>query len=292
MTFFGIIQGQRYMGVNVDNDLYFGIDQYYSSGIFLEYGKVLKSKKDSIDKDQVLVSHHWTLGQEINTPSYHQTSRLSKMDYPYSGWLFLRFFEDRFKKPDFGIGWGVEVGTTGADASLARPIQNNYHKYILNLNELSWAYSIPQQFHFNFQAKIRWGIPIIKRLKLVQESRLDLGTFRTGASSRIGFQIGNLEGLPFFGNRLEIIKKGTALFLGKIFHYNYYEYSLVGNLNKTNSPFDFVANKFVDTLQAGIVFYSRLWRAHFVINSISKRLVSERSNRHPYLNITLIRLIN
>ena len=152
MTFFGIIQGQRYMGVNVDNDLYFGIDQYYSSGIFLEYGKVLKSKKDSIDKDQVLVSHHWTLGQEINTPSYHQTSRLSKMDYPYSGWLFLRFFEDRFKKPDFGIGWGVEGGTTGADASLARPIQNNYHKYILNLNELSWAYSIPQQFHFNFQS--------------------------------------------------------------------------------------------------------------------------------------------
>ena len=84
MSLFSLVQAQRYVGVNVDNDLYFGIDQYYSSGIFLEYGKVLNSSKDSITKNQNFVSHHWTLGQEINTPSYRSTNKLSKMDYPYS----------------------------------------------------------------------------------------------------------------------------------------------------------------------------------------------------------------
>ena len=292
MSLFSLVQAQRYVGVNVDNDLYFGIDQYYSSGIFLEYGKVLNSSKDSITKNQNFVSHHWTLGQEINTPSYRSTNKLSKMDYPYSGWLFLRFVEDRFQGPDFGFGLGVEIGTTGAEASLAKPMQNSYHKLILNLDPLSWAYSIPQQYHLNFQATIRWGLSINKKLKWVQESQLHLGTFRTAASIRIGLQFGTLEGLPFFGKRLEYYKKGTALFLGNVFHYNYHNYGLTGKRVNPNSPFDFDANDFVNTLQAGILFYSKKGTAHFLVNSISKRIVSERFNRHPYLNITLTRIFN
>lgn len=290
MSFFGLIQAQRYVGISVDNDLYFGIDRYYSSGIFLEYGKILKLNKDSLKIDQAIISHHWTLGQEINTPSFRETEELSKMDYPYNGWLFLRFTEDHFKRPNFGVGWGILIGTSGAEASLAKTMQNNYHKYILNLEELSWAYSIPQKFHLNFQATIRWGIPIENNLKFVQESKLHLGTFRTRASSRIGLQLGNLEGLPFFGNRVEYIKSGTALFLGKVFYYNYNDYSLTGNLVTPNTPFDFEANDFVNNLQAGIIFYSKMWSVRFLVNSISKKLVSQRYNRHPYLNMTLIKI--
>jgi len=120
----GIVHAQRYVNVHVDNDLYFGIDRYYSSGIFLSYGKILKPKKDSLTTDRQRVTHQWTLGQEINTPSFRLTRDLSKMDYPYNGWLFLRFIEDRFKQPNFGVGWGIEVGTTGANASFAAPLQN------------------------------------------------------------------------------------------------------------------------------------------------------------------------
>ena len=68
LSFLGIVHSQRYVNVHVDNDLYFGIDRYYSSGIFLSYVKVLKPKKDSLIKDKQRVTHQWMLGQEINTP--------------------------------------------------------------------------------------------------------------------------------------------------------------------------------------------------------------------------------
>ena len=63
---------QRYAGLSVDNDFYFGIDRYYSSGIFLKYGTLKKHYKDSINYP-LYISKHWTLGQEINTPSLRLT---------------------------------------------------------------------------------------------------------------------------------------------------------------------------------------------------------------------------
>ena len=97
------------------------------------------------------LSKHWTLGQEINTPSLHKTIDKKDMDYPYSGWLFLRFSKERYKNADFGVGWGVTFGVSGAEASLAKKMQNTYHILILNLEELSWSFSIPQAFHINAQ---------------------------------------------------------------------------------------------------------------------------------------------
>ena len=60
---------QKYIGLNVDNDLYFGSDRYYSSGIFFEYGRTTKTPNDSISNFNY-VSKHWVLGQEINTPPH------------------------------------------------------------------------------------------------------------------------------------------------------------------------------------------------------------------------------
>jgi hypothetical protein len=125
---------------------------------------------------------------------------------------------------------------------------------------------------------------------LVQESQLHLGTFRTGALSRIGLQLGTLEGLPFFGNRFEYYEKGAALFLGSVFHYHYNDYSVSGSAFTPNSPFDFDTNHFVNTLQAGFVVYAKMWSGHLMFNSISKRVSTERLNRHPYLTLSLIKI--
>ena len=73
-----ITYAQRYAGLNVDNDLYFGIDRYYSSGIFLEYGYINKYPNDSLNNWRY-TSRHFTLGQEINTPSRRLTSDITKM---------------------------------------------------------------------------------------------------------------------------------------------------------------------------------------------------------------------
>ena len=287
---YGTITAQSYIGVNIDNDLNFGSDRYYSSGIFLEYGFLRKVNSDSTNQKKSL-SKHWTLGQEINTPSLHKTTEKIYMDYPYNGWLFLRFMEERYKNPDFGFGWGVTFGISGAEASLAKKMQNTYHVAILNLEELSWSFSIPQAFHFNAQTSFSSGTSLRERIKFVQQSHFQLGTFRTGVKTRIGLQLGNLQGLPFFGNRLETRGNGISLFLGSIFEYKYHDYSLTGSLFEDNSPFDFKMKRFTNTLQGGFIIHQNPWSLKLLFNSISKNISEQEYERHPFLNITLSRVL-
>ena len=282
-------QSQQYATLSVDNDLYFGIDRYYSSGLFLKYGKLKKKPKDSLDSSQY-VSQHWTLGQEINTPSFRFTSDLSRMDYPYNGWLFLGFQKEYFKHLDFGYGWGVQLGTTGANESLAKFFQNTYHIYVLKLEPLTWAYSIPQAVHFNVEIASFLGKEVKGRLKWVQENRAALGTFRTQLSTRFGLQWGTLPGLPFFGQRLEDLTDGVAFFLGTQLTFNISDYSLSGSLFRSNSPFDFELERFRGMLQGGIMLYRSNWRTKLIYNYSSALITTQRIKYHPYLNISLSRV--
>ena len=65
-----------YLNLDVENDLYFLTDEYYSSGIFIEIGKVVE--KDSIKKFKF-----WELGQEIYTPSDTDSKNFQDYDYPF-----------------------------------------------------------------------------------------------------------------------------------------------------------------------------------------------------------------
>mgnify|MGYP001362015961 FL=1 len=73
-----------YLNLDVENDLYFLTDEYYSSGIFIEVGKVVE--KDSIKKFKI-----WELGQEIYTPSETDSKDFQNYDYPFGGWTFLKY---------------------------------------------------------------------------------------------------------------------------------------------------------------------------------------------------------
>ena len=288
IVFFGSTKllAQKYIGLNVDNDLYFGSDRYYSSGIFFEYGKILKTPFDSISNFSY-VSEHWILGQEINTPSLHNTEDLSKMDYTYNGWLFLGFKKEFFKSPNKGYGWGLQFGTTGAEASLAKFFQNTYHAYIINAKQLSWALSIPQAFHLNSNFSFFCGKPLNKKIKLITNNSTQLGTFRTSIKSRYGLQFGSLGGLPFFGNRLEIIQNGVSFFLGMELEYNFHDYSLSGSLFYKTSPFDFIAEKIRNKYQAGIIYIRLPWKVYLLMNNTSRFIKMQNYKRHPFLKVAI-----
>ena len=274
------------MALNVDNDLYFGTDRYYSSGIFFEFGSLKKVSSDSLSKWSY-VSKNWRFGQEINTPALGQTESLLKMDYPYNGWLFLGFKKELFIRPDLGYGWGIQFGTTGADLSLAKFFQNTYHIHILNLEPLTWAWSIPQAFHINFNSSIFLGKRIVEKIKWVNTNQIQTGTFRTSVQSRFGLQFGSLPGLPFFGNRLEELKNGFAIFLGMKLEYSFHDFSLSGSLFKSSSPFSLKPFDFRNTYQTGIVFLILPWKANFMLNNSSRYIVGQKYKRHSFLNISL-----
>jgi len=283
------LNAQKYIGLNVDNDLYFGSDRYYSSGIFLEFGKLIKTPSDSILKFGY-ISKHWVLGQEINTPALHYTENISKMDYPYNGWLFLGFKKEFFKNPNLGYGWGIQFGSTGAEASLAKVFQNTYHTYILNAKQLTWASSIPQAFHLNSNLSFFWGKPFNDKFKFITRNKIQLGSFRTSINSRYGLQFGSLKGLPFFGNRLEILENGFSFFLGMELEYNFHDYSLSGSLFSQSSPFNLVAEKLRNKYQAGFIYFKIPWKAHFLLNNTSRYIKTQKYSRHLFLKIAITRI--
>ena len=87
------LYSQNTINLDVDNDLYFAKDFYYSSGIFLTYSKFAKSKNEKA------LINHFTIGQEIYTPSspffIKDEADPIKYDYPYSGWLFFKYKNQR-----------------------------------------------------------------------------------------------------------------------------------------------------------------------------------------------------
>jgi hypothetical protein len=269
--------------------LYFGSDRYYSSGIFLEFGKLIKTPSDSILKFGY-ISKHWVLGQEINTPALHYTENISKMDYPYNGWLFLGFKKEFFKKPNLGYGWEIQFGSTGAEASLAKVFQNTYHTYILNAKQLTWASSIPQAFHLNSNLSFFWGKPYNDKIKFITSNKIQFGSFRTSINSRYGLQFGSLKGLPFFGNRLEILENGFSFFLGMELEYNFHDYSLSGSLFSQSSPFNLVAEKLRNKYQAGFTYFKLPWKVNFLFNNTSRYIKTQKYSRHPFLRIAITRI--
>ena len=283
------LNAQKYIGLYVDNDLYFGSDRYYSSGIFLEFGKLIKTPSDSILKFGY-ISKHWVLGQEINTPALHYTENISKMDYPYNGWLFLGFKKEFFKKPNLGYGWEIQFGSTGAEASLAKVFQNTYHTYIINAKQLTWASSIPQAFHLNLNLSFFWGKPFNDKIKFITRNKIQLGSFRTSINSRYGLQFGSLKGLPFFGNRLEILENGFSFFLGMELEYNFHDYSLSVSLFSQSSPFNLIAEKLRNKYQAGFTYFKLPWKVNFLFNNTSRYIKTQKYSRHPFLKIAITRI--
>ena len=100
-----VSNAQRYINLSVDNDLYFGTDWYYSSGIFISTGKlkIVENQKEGFPKTYL----HWTLGQEIYTPSTRYTRDESYFDYPYGGWLYLDYNIEKYKSPF--SAWGLSL---------------------------------------------------------------------------------------------------------------------------------------------------------------------------------------
>ena len=286
LGFITLGQAQKYIGLNVDNDLYFKSDRYYSSGIFIEYGKLISRLSDTISKRNY-ISEHWTLGQEINTPSKGSTFDISQMDYPYNGWLYLEYRQEYFQDPNFGYGLGVQIGTTGANESLAKFFQNTYHVNILNLEPLTWAVSIPQAFHLNINGSFFWGRFLTRKLKWVNHNRIQLGSFRNTLKSRFGIQLGSILGLPFFGNRLEVLQNGFSFFLGTELELSIHDYSLTGSWLKDNNPFSLIPNRFRNKYQAGFIYQRLPLKANIMLNRSSNYIENQNYDSHFYLKISL-----
>ena len=275
---------QQYVNLSVDNDLYFNQDWYYSSGIFISTGK-LKQEEDqetAFPKRYV----HWTLGQEIYTPSRRYSRNVDLYDYPYGGWLFLERSLEKYKSLFSAWRGSILLGITGK-ASLAPYFQNLYHSTVLGLPDVVWLEQMPQRFHINLNGSHRKRLPLANKVSLLYEFFGNLGTQRIAAGGRLGVLVGTSQALSFLGNPLEMKTKGYGIYLGTRQEYRHHDYMLSGSLFDDKAPFVLESIPYKNSIEIGFAYYTQKWRFLTLFNSVTKDNELQMSKRHKYLNFSI-----
>ena len=277
------VNSQKQINLDVDNDLYFNRDFYYSSGIFLSYSKT--------DKDNVDDYNRLTLGQLIYTPSMRYETNPEKYDYPYSGYLFLEYQKRKKMSSHSSYSLGGQIGITG-NASLAKGMQNLYHDLVLNLPNLKWESQMPQELQLNLLASYFKGFKIKDNLNLTSELYSKLGTYQIMSGLEMGLYIGDLSWLGFSDNYILNTDSEFSFFIGTKLEYFIHDFKLEGSLLNDKAELVMESNDFRDIFTVGLKKRFNNIQVLTSYNSTSKDTKNQRTKRHPFLKISITYILN
>ena len=270
---------QKQLNLDVDNDLYFDRDFYYSSGIFLTLiTPNAKNDKSSLNKLKI--------GQLIYTPSMRYESNPNKYDYPYSGYLYLEYQKQKKLSNFSSYSLGGQFGITG-DASLAKGMQNLYHDLVLNLPHLKWESQMPQELQLNFSASYFKGFNIKDNISITSELYSRLGTYQIMSGLEVGLFIGDLSWFRFHDNFIINGDSKFSFFIGTKQEYFLHDYKLEGSLFNDNAKLVMESINFRNIFLVGLKKNFKDLQILTSYNSMSKDTNNQRTKRHPFLKISL-----
>ena len=270
---------QKQINLDVDNDLYFDRDFYYSSGIFLTLMTPnAKNDKSSLNKLKI--------GQLIYTPSMRYESDPNKYDYPYSGYLYLEYQKQKKLTNYSSYSLGGQFGITG-DASLARGMQNLYHDLVLNLPHLKWESQMPQELQLNFSASYFKGFNIKDNISITSELYSRLGTYQMMSGLEVGLFIGDLSWFGFSDNFIINGDSKFSFFIGVKQEYFLHDFKLEGSLLNDKAQLVMESNNFRNLFLIGFKKNFKDLQILTSYNSMSKDTNNQRTKRHPFLKISL-----
>lgn len=281
------IIAQQYIRLSVDNDLYFATDRYYSSGIFLSYGH--KKGKTDVELDTLVKSSYvrWSLGQEVYTPTRLQTRILSRLDYPFGGWLFIERKNQTYLDQRTAYSWGIQIGTTG-EASLAPFMQNFYHLNILKLPKATWESALPQRIHFNLNGNFKKRVSVEDKFYFLSEIFGSLGSQKTNIGAQIGFFMGKSKRFSFMKNPLKSKgDDGFSFYIGSRQEYRFHDYMISGSLFDEQAPFTLSSRPYRNSFEFGTSFNNEKWEILALICNTSRDNEKQMFIRHTYLNISI-----
>tara|TARA_B100001057_G_C22644237_1_gene869469 strand:- start:75 stop:935 length:861 start_codon:yes stop_codon:yes gene_type:complete len=275
---------QDQLTLDVDNDLYFNRDFYYSSGISVAYSSN-KSKQEKRFMD------HLKLVQYIYTPSSRYETDPRKYDYPYTGYLFLEASRQKKLSDYSSLSLGGNIGITG-DASLAKGMQNLYHDVVLNLPNLEWKSQMPQEIQVNLIFNYFRGFNLYDKISLSTKFYSRLGTYQLMAGINVGLLIGDLSWHSFSDNIIYKSQNNFSFYIGTSQEYYLHDYKLEGSLFNDNAPLTMTSNKYRNVMEIGLLKKFNRLQVLSTFNSMSKDTEIQRTLRHPFLKISVSYILN
>ena len=269
-------------------------DGYYTNGFFIQYSKAFQ-------KNEKKVIQRFSLGQKMFTVGNRRAvwAWLEPFDRPYCGYLFARFTNDKFINASTLLSTYAELGVTG-DLSLARQLQEWYHKKLQLFNYPYWEKQIPNEIGLNVGIKYATTLNLNKNknsiFKIVPVANANAGTLFIDANVGAYFCLGAFEeneNSVLFN--AAIVKHNKApKHKQELFVYFYpqiifqgYNTTVQGNIfKKETNPEVFIAD--VKTLMyqqtVGIAFAKKRWTTKLEIIFQTKEATTQLRN-HNYAGL-------
>ena len=278
--------------LTIDNDVFtsFDRDQYYSSGIYLDYRWF---SKERVNKNKII--HSISFHQRIYTPRRVSWSDPADFDRPYAGLLGLSFNKEfYFKEKDY-LKISFELGLIGPNTKT-----DNFHitwHTVLNIPiPAGWEYQIANSPVINFHATYARKLLGNEIFDLYSESHISTGTVFNQFSEELLVRFSLLKNLAtsiLFGENLgsplpsknnkKIIE--SYFFYAPGFIYNAYNATIEGNIVGPQSPHTEIAKSWL--IQNRIGFSLGWQRFDLLTTYYFKTKETLDAEAHQYVGITL-----
>lgn len=233
------------LALTVDNDFFFYIDRYYSSGVKLSYSnkalgkapiKHLLLPSGLNDRDYYSLS----LLHNIYTPENTLTRRIASNDRPYASYLLIGISKKSFnyEKKTLLIS-SLNFGVIGSVAG-AEQIQNTLHEFIpIAYESVGWHHQIKNDVCIMYNAAINKGLINTPYFEVVGIIKGSLGVPHTEAAVGAFMRFGTFTDY-FRGIGIEISDDFNAwLYFRGYFYYVHYNATLQGGTYNQNSDFTY-----------------------------------------------------
>ena len=277
----------------VDNDVFLlkFQDSYYTNGFFLQYSKA--QQKNNVKKITRI-----ELGQSMyNTRERRRVwSGDEILDRQYCGYLFARIATDHFLKNDAFLNLKAEVGVTG-DLSLARQLQEWYHKVLGLFDYPYWETQIPNSIGINLGAK--YVAPINAQqseynlFRIITASEVNFGSYFNNAKSGAYFCFGKfnkVENTALFNNHINTTSrsKNTSewmLFFNPMVTYQAYNGTIQGNVFKPmDKSYLWNIQPFIYQHSFGAMYAKNKWATKIEAVYLTREGKSQIQN-HRYISL-------
>ena len=260
LFFVGITYGQEInqsFSLKIDNDKFVLQDKYYTSGLFIEYQKIIKKDMLSLKKEDNSVNYRFTLGNETYTPENLNSTNVLFFDRPYAGWLFIKF-EEQVIHNNQAHTFAIETGITG-EASLSGALQRFWHS-ALSIKVPTWTQQIGFKWLFNIKSKHVFNFDLNKNNSLHYMIEPSLGTKDIYLKNSLTYYLGLFNGLKNSSRIAAIDPSQTKEFYGLIgFGYKYVGHNTLiqGGLRYQDTTYTTTIERHVLDAKLGLVYKNK-----------------------------------
>lgn len=281
-----------------DNDLYVSTvkDRYYTSGIFLSYKYLSKTKKENQEK-KIL---EWQIGQEMFTPFKSIVQSVNLHDRPFAGYLFGSFGVHRIYKNNTSLKTTLQIGVVGPNA-YGKELQDFIHNIYGFNKAIGWKYQIKNAFGLNFNTNFTQFLvkDSSNHFDISWMSSFKLGTVYTNISSGFFARMG-LKPLAKIANSIAfktnlndqntrfIREIESFIYVKPTLRYAFYDATLQGSFLNTTSIVTKELIPLVFNLEVGLKFTANRFNFGYIYNyttNKSKGLRNDNGNSYGSIAI-------